>query len=73
VNAGGFACRDQEHRPRWYAPEPYSNRSAFNGYHWTPSDYSAVFCPLCPAQTGYWRTKADYVATLPTSDPGPAG
>jgi hypothetical protein len=38
------------------------NRSAFNGYHWTPSKWSAVRCTSCRA---IWRTLAAYVATLP--------
>ena len=40
------------------------NHSAFNGYYYTPSDYSAVRCtrPGCP---GAWRTKAAYVDDLP--------
>lgn len=43
------------------------NRSALNGYHWTPSDYSAIYC----LETGaYWRTKADYVRRLPDAPEG---
>ena len=38
------------------------NYSAFNGYRWTPSDYSQVACTDCGAT---WRTKAAYVDTLP--------
>jgi hypothetical protein len=38
------------------------NYSAFNGYHFTPSDYSAVQCLTCGAS---WRTKAKYVSDLP--------
>lgn len=38
------------------------NRSAFNGYHRTPSEYSLIRCGSCD---GYWRTKAAYVETLP--------
>lgn len=40
------------------------NCSAFNGYHWTPSDYSLGQCTR-PHCTGMWRTKAAYVNTLP--------
>lgn len=40
------------------------NYSAFNGYRFTPSDYSAVRCFV--AGCGHvWRTKADYVDSLP--------
>lgn len=36
------------------------NFSAFNGYRWTPSDYSLVRC-----ECGWsWRTKARYVGGL---------
>lgn len=36
------------------------NHSAFNGYHYTPSDYSLVRCTR-PGCIGLWRTKAAYV------------
>ena len=39
----------------------YCNHSAFNGYHYTPSDYSAVRCVVCG---NIWRTKASYVSRL---------
>ena len=38
------------------------NYSAFNGYRWTPSDYSLIKCLKCGQ---YWRTKAKYVDSLP--------
>ena len=38
------------------------NYSAFNGYHFTASDYSEVVCVDCLTS---WRTKAKYVGTLP--------
>lgn len=37
------------------------NHSAFNGYHYTPSDYSEIMCLNCGWR---WRTKADYVPGL---------
>ena len=37
------------------------NHSAFNGYHYTPSDYSTVYCKRCGA---VWRTKAKFVDQL---------
>lgn len=37
------------------------NNSAFNGYKFTPSDYSSISCERCKM---YWRTKADYVISL---------
>jgi len=39
------------------------NYSAFNGYHHTYSDYSAVRCTR-PGCEGSWRTKARYVYSL---------
>lgn len=56
--AQGVAC---QHRPR---PEHVvvvtreANYSAFNGYRYTPSDYSGVLCLTCGAR---WRTKAGWV------------
>lgn len=38
------------------------NYSAFNGYHWQASDYSAVVCTACGTN---WRTNAAYVHMLP--------
>lgn len=38
------------------------NYSAFNGYRYTPSDYSLVRCAGCGAT---WRTKAAYVDDAP--------
>lgn len=38
------------------------NHSAFNGYRYTPSDYSAVRCAKCGM---YFRTKSAYVSGLP--------
>ncbi len=45
------------------------NHSAFNGYRWTPSKYSAVHCLDCGR---VWRTKAD-VSHLPDRQLGIAG
>ena len=47
---------------QWAVCKRHGNHSAFNGYHWTPSDYSSVHCLRCKA---IWRTKAGYVALLP--------
>ena len=46
------------------------NHSAFNGYHKTPSDWSAVCCcrPNC---YGRWRTKSSYVFDLPNFERDP--
>jgi hypothetical protein len=41
----------------WRVTDFRCNHSAFNGYHWTASDYSAVTCLCCGR---FWRTKADY-------------
>lgn len=37
------------------------NHSAFNGYRYTPSDYSEVRCQECEWP---WRTKAKYVSSI---------
>lgn len=37
------------------------NHSAFNGYKYTPSDWSEVRCTACGWS---WRTKAKYVTGL---------
>jgi len=65
--SGGVPCRCEErNKPigerRWVVRDFRCNHSAFNGYHRTPSDYSAVECEACG---GWWRTKANYVYSLP--------
>jgi len=67
--SGGVYCRcDERAKPleqrRWIVVRFKHNRSAFNGYHRTPSDYSSVKCEVCLAT---WRTKAGYVASLMAS------
>lgn len=61
--SGGAACRNPEHRPQWRVIARNGNFSAFNGYRWTPSDYSELKCRACGA---IWRTKARYVSTIPS-------
>lgn len=39
----------------------HGNYSAFNGYRFAPSDYSAVVCVACGTP---WRTNAAYVEDL---------
>lgn len=46
---------------RWLILTYKANHSAFNGYHWTPSAYSALQCVNCQAT---WRTRAAYVEKL---------
>ena len=58
--ADNLRCR-REHRASWVVVMRRANRSAFNGYHWTPSDYSALRCLACGR---FWRTKAEYVDTV---------
>lgn len=65
--SGGPTCSCPERKKplaerRWRVTQRYCNHSAFNGYHWTPSDYSEVRCMECRV---FWRTKAAYVDSLP--------
>jgi len=57
--SGGLACRDKKHQ--WVVTARECNYSAFNGYHWTPSAYSEVWCLDCRR---HWRTRARYVIGL---------
>lgn len=41
------------------------NYSAFNGYHYTSSDYSSCTCLRCGA---VWRTKSDYAGSIKSYD-----
>jgi len=45
----------------WRVIARCGNTSAFNGYRWTPSDYSEIVCKNC---NGKFRTKAKYVEEL---------
>jgi len=47
--------------PNWVCTTYKANYSAFNGWAYAPSDYSAVRCTKCGS---CWRTKAEYVALL---------
>lgn len=60
--SGGRACRVAGHREYWRVLVRNANYSAFNGGRRTASDYSSVHCHECHL---VWRTKADYVQTLP--------
>jgi len=44
-------------RKYWRVVDWKCNHSAFNGYHTTPSDYSALVCLRC---LHHWRTNAKY-------------
>jgi hypothetical protein len=59
----------REHRASWVVLQRKGNYSAFNGYHWTPSAYSAVKC-RAPGCNRVWRTKAAYVDELPDAKGG---
>jgi hypothetical protein len=71
--SGGTACKCGEaqeplsaagNRPArlWRVLQRHCNHSAFNGWRYTPSDYSSIACLRCGR---CWRTKASYVAALP--------
>lgn len=66
-----FGCRCAERRKQvqkrnWGVIQRLCNQSAFNGYRTTFSDYSTVHCLSCGS---VGRTKADYVANLPSLHP----
>jgi hypothetical protein len=63
-----LAC-GREHRERWVVLQRNGNCSAFNGYHWTPSDYSSVMCAKPGGCGRVWRTNAAYVDRLPDAPP----
>lgn len=70
--SGGKACECSERREPitgrlWRVTQRECNHSAFNGYHHTPSTHSSLRCLRCGAS---WRTKADYVMSLPDAEPG---
>lgn len=69
--SGGEACKcEEKNKPvlerAWRVLQRLSNRSAFNGGHYTPSDWSAICCLRCRAS---WRTKATYVYSLKDASP----
>lgn len=65
----GNSCRCGN-RTAWYVVTYRGNFSAFNGYRFTPSDYSEVTCRVVQGGCGArWRTKAKYVDSLPMRDP----
>ena len=66
----GISCKCPESKKpvderRWFVLQRRCNHSAFNGYRWTPSDYSSVQCHICGT---VWRTKSDYVYKLKDGD-----
>lgn len=59
-------CEGPNKRDNWKILNYKCNFSAFNGYNYTPSDYSQIICSVC----GHiWRTKAQYVENLPFYNP----
>ena len=61
-----FSCHCEERKKpiqerNWVVINRMCNYSAFNGYHFTLSDYSAVYCKSCRV---FGRTKAQYVSDL---------
>lgn len=64
--SGGTTCKCPESKKpmaerKWRVLQRHCNHSAFNGYKYTYSEWSAVTCLCCPTS---WRTKADYVNKL---------
>lgn len=63
--SGGPVCQCGK-RDAWRVWVYKANYSAFNGYQYTPSDYSLVGCERELGGCGAtWRTKARYVDRLP--------
>jgi len=62
ADSAQLACRLPEHRSAWVVTQRKGNRSAFNGYRWTPSAYSEVRCTVGGS---VWRSRAAYVDDLP--------
>jgi hypothetical protein len=65
----GISCKCPEKQKPveerdWAILQYKHNRSAFNGYEMTPSEYSSLHCNQCRAS---WRTKAEYVHRLDMS------
>lgn len=58
---------EEKRRSFWIVLQRRQNHSAFNGYHYTPSAWSSIFCTRCRAN---WRTKARYVIDLPDAPEG---
>lgn len=70
MTAWACVCDERTRAPKyrnWVVLDYRCNYSAFNGYHYTPSDYSAVRCKSCGK---WWRTKAAYVDVLPMARGG---
>jgi len=61
----GVACTCKSRR-YWRVTQYRCNHSAFNGYKWTPSEYSEVRCLRCGSN---WRTRAGYVYSLKIATP----
>jgi hypothetical protein len=60
-DAGSAASKQKYREQHWRITQYKCNHSAFNGYHYTPSDYSAIICLKCRQR---WRTTAAYVGGL---------
>lgn len=52
---------------KWRILQYKCNHSAFNGWRYQRSDYSAITCLRCRM---VWRTKANYVEQLPLYSEG---
>ena len=66
MTTSGGSCKCPERKKpiserKWVVIDRNCNHSAFNGYHCTPSTYSALNCQSCGS---VWRTDAKYVADL---------
>lgn len=71
--AQSFNCHCPERKKpvkerAWVVVDRMCNHSAFNGYQYTASDWSLIWCKGCHA---LGRTKAGYVVDLPNGEIDP--
>lgn len=65
MSGGRKCCCEESVKPllkrNWSVIQYKYNQSAFNGYKYTPSDWSGLRCNRCKA---HWRSRAEYVDKL---------
>lgn len=56
-----FESKKDINKRAWVVMQYKCNYSAFNGYQYTPSEYSEIQCRVCGSK---WRTKANFVEQI---------